>query len=580
MYNTRYACFQAVVFCRFLSPRCNIPISCSAGSSGAVAHSLGSLGLKGKLDYYTSNIDGEKRPYAICATSESDERKPLVIVVSPGAPTDAGPNEIRVAEQYAWYAKKNGKECITMRATGRGPGSVYQNYGEEDVFEAVRDAMTKYPIDPDRISVTGFSMGGAATWYLVSHYPDFFAAAAPMSGYCDYRLWEKPGGFTYPMQPWEEPSWQARSAAFLPSNFEHTAMWITHGEWDRSVGGGVPVAHSRKMYSLLKERSYNVKYTEVPKTGHSSPPELFEQVTLWLIQQRKERNPRHIELTTYALRHNKSYWVTADQLEHYGERARLDARLTGHELVIQTENVSAFTAGPIASSGSLEMRIDGQMQTSVNLTQVRSFYRSAGHWLAGTRDTTREKRHGCSGPITDIFFDNMLLVPGASGTDEESNFNALMAGNLRNLFKAENGGLHRGGIRGSNTIDLVSLKDANLTEDQIHNNNLLLFGATQSNAILKRYANKLPLAFEPGKIRLGNHTFTGERLAMFAVFPHPENPGRYIAVIGGVTPDAVTWGSHLSYQLLPDYVVFDRGRMLDWGFWDNSWKHLVSWQAK
>jgi hypothetical protein len=412
------------------------------------------------------------------------------------------------------------------------------------------------------------------------HYPDFFAAAAPMSGYCDYRLWEKPGGFTYPMQTWEQPSWQARSAAFLPSNFEHTAMWITHGEWDRSVGGGVPVAHSREMYSLLKERGYNVKYTEVPKTGHSSPPELFERVMLWLIQQKKERNPKHIELTTYELRHNKSYWVVADQLEHYGKRAWVDGRLTGQELMVKTENVIAFTVGSIAGVGSLKVHIDGQPQAPADFTQAQSFYRSAGKWIAGARDTAREKHHGSSGPIADIFFDNLLLVPGASGTDEETNFSTLMAGNVRNLFKAENGGLHRGGIRGSNTIDLVPVKDTDLREDRIRDNNLVLFGTTRSNAILKRYANKLPLAFETGKIRLGDRTFTGERLAVFAVFPHPENPGRYIAVCGGVTPDAITWGSHLSYQLLPDYIVFDRGKMLDWGFWDNSWKHLLSAKAK
>jgi hypothetical protein len=45
-------------------------------------------------------------------------------------------------------------------------------------------------------------------------------------------------------------------------------------------------------------------------------------------------------------------------------------------------------------------------------------------------------------------------------------------------------------------------------------------------------------------------------------------------------PGSNTWGSHLSYQLLPDYTIFDRGKMLDWGFWDNSWRNLVSWQAK
>ena len=60
---------------------------------------------------------------------------------------------------------------------------------------------------------------------------------------------------------------------------------------------------------------------------------------------------------------------------------------------------------------------------------------------------------------------------------------------------------------------------------------------------------------------------------MFAVFPHPDNPGRYIAVHGGITPDALCWGNYLNLQLLPDYLVYEGGKMLDWGFWDNAWKH-------
>ncbi len=41
---------------------------------------------------------------------------------------------------------------------------------------------------------------------------------------------------------------------------------------------------------------------------------------------------------------------------------------------------------------------------------------------------------------------------------------------------------------------------------------------------------------------------------------------------GGVTPDAVTWGSHLDMNLLPDYLVYAGGELLDWGFWDSDWK--------
>ena len=66
--------------------------------------------------------------------------------------------------------------------------------------------------------------------------------------------------------------------------------------------------------------------------------------------------------------------------------------------------------------------------------------------------------------------------------------------------------------------------------------------------------------------------YKGERVAVFAIFPHPENPDRYVAVHGGVTPDAIVWGSYLGVLLLPDYIVYDGGDTLDWGFFDNSWR--------
>ena len=536
-------------------------------------------GLKGKIDSYVSKMDGQKRSYGICATSDSRTPKPLIVVVSPGATDDVGPNEIRMAEQYAWYAKKNSRECVVLRSTGRGPGSVYQNYGELDVLEGIEDVVAKYPIDRDRISVTGFSMGGAATWYLASHYPELFAAAAPMAGYCDYRLWEKPGGSTFPMQPWEEPSWQQRSAAFLVGNFEHTPLWIVHGEWDRSVRGGVPVVHSREMVKLLKAKGFDVRYTEVQKTGHTAPQEVFEEVVTWMTQQTKQRHPKHVSLTTYDLRHNQNYWVTADQLQTYGQRSSIDATRDGGAVVVKTENVRALSVGPIAGIGQAQVRVDGQVFPSVDLGASRSFHRSSnGGWIKGAAGTAGQKHHGQSGPLTDVYFDNVILVAGASGNDAENFFNLQMANNLRDLFNQENGGLHRGGIRGSNSIDLLTVKDADLSEEQIHNNNLLLFGTDKSNAILRRYRDKLPIAFRAGEIRLGDRAYSGEQVAVFAVFPHPDNPGRYIAVTGGVTPDAITYGSHLSFQLLPDYVVFNGGKMLDWGFWDNSWKHPGGWQ--
>ena len=301
---------------------------------------------RGQILEFRSDVDGALHPCAVCATDDTPEPKPLIIEVSPGAMNDL-PGAVALTEEIAGIAAAHGRSCVVLRPTGRGPGSVYQNYGEVDVLEAIEFVASRYAIDRDRITITGASMGGAATWYLASHYPDLFAAAAPFCGYADYRLWEKPGGLTFQMREWEEPSWQARSAALLVENLEHTPVWIVHGEWDRAVGGGVSVEHSRQMAGLLEELRYPFIYTELPETGHDSrQPDVWERVILWLLDQRKVRDPDHVALATFTLRHRRSYWVAIEQLARYGERALVDAVLSEDgRLAVVTEQRPRNDAG-------------------------------------------------------------------------------------------------------------------------------------------------------------------------------------------------------------------------------------------
>ncbi|MBI1929748.1 prolyl oligopeptidase family serine peptidase [Candidatus Poribacteria bacterium] len=528
----------------------------------------------GQLHYFRSDVDGKLHPCAVCATDTSHTPKPLIVEVSPGALGNLA-GAVALTEQIAGIAAKHNRSCVVLRPTGRGSGSVYQNYGEVDVLEAIEHTASNYAIDRDRITITGASMGGAATWYLISHYPDLFAAAAPFCGYCDYRLWEKPGGLTFHLHEWEEPSWKSRSAAFLIENLAHTPVWIVHGEWDRGVGGGVPVEHSRQMAQLLEARGYPYQYTEVPKTGHGCrTPDVWEQVILWLLEQRKQSAPNHVPLATYDLRHNRSYWVTIDQLSHYGERGMVDARFVEkNRIVVHTENVRTFSLGPMGGDESAHLVIDDQAVGDMNLSCQRRFQRSReGVWAGGNFDLAGEKRHRASGPISDLFFDGLILVPGTVRTEEETFFTRWVAENAVGYYRSRNGGVHRGGIMGDNAVDLPTIPDVELSEERLRANNLLLYGTDASNAIFARFKGRLPIAFEGQTICLSDKSYAADGTAIFAVFPHPDNPERYVAVHGGVTPDAICWGSHLDMQLLPDYIVYSGGKLLDWGFWGNDWK--------
>lgn len=121
------------------------------------------------------------------------------------------------------------------------------------------EAISLYPIDPDRVYLTGLSMGGYGTWHLAAAEPQRFAAIAPICG----------GG---------NPS-AVRKLKNLPA-------WAFHGARDNVV----PLKESEIMVSALKAGNGNVKFTLYPDADHDSwtqtynNPELYE----WFLQHRRQ----------------------------------------------------------------------------------------------------------------------------------------------------------------------------------------------------------------------------------------------------------------------------------------------------
>lgn len=136
---------------------------------------------------------------------------------------------------------------------------------ETNVIEALLEKTEEeYRVDPDRIYVTGLSMGGYGTWALAMENPDKFAAIAPICG----------GGVPY----------RTRSITNLP-------IWTFHGDADTAVA----ISETQTLVDELKKRGSDVKFTIYPEVGHDSwtqtynNPELFE----WLLS--KKRVPEKAE---------------------------------------------------------------------------------------------------------------------------------------------------------------------------------------------------------------------------------------------------------------------------------------------
>jgi predicted peptidase len=116
----------------------------------------------------------------------------------------------------------------------------------------------KYPVDPDRIYITGISMGGFATWEALIRHPQDFAAAIPVCGGGDVSFADR---------------------------IKQVPIWAFHGAEDPVV----PVICSRSMIETLEEGGGNPRYTEYPGVGHNSWDRAYAEPELlsWLFSQKR-----------------------------------------------------------------------------------------------------------------------------------------------------------------------------------------------------------------------------------------------------------------------------------------------------
>jgi hypothetical protein len=71
---------------------------------------------------------------------------------------------------------------IVASPSARGTSTWYLGRGHADFLEVWADLMASFPIDRDRVYVSGYSMGGFGSYLLGLLYPDRFAAAFPIVG--------------------------------------------------------------------------------------------------------------------------------------------------------------------------------------------------------------------------------------------------------------------------------------------------------------------------------------------------------------------------------------------------------------
>lgn len=134
----------------------------------------------------------------------------------------------------------------------------------DSLDQLLSECQANYPIDPDRLYLTGLSMGGHGTWYLGAHWPNRFAALAPI---CGAGHWFH--GFPQRVEVLKD-----------------VPVWAFHGAKDDIV----PPESSQVLVQMLERCGGRVKFTLYPDANHDSWTETYHNPELydWFLQHSRE----------------------------------------------------------------------------------------------------------------------------------------------------------------------------------------------------------------------------------------------------------------------------------------------------
>ena len=533
---------------------------------------------------YVSKIDGSVQPYGLVIPESYNPKGPQRYR------TDLwfhGRGEVLselnfIKDRMNNIGSINPDDTIVLHPYGRYCNAA-KFAGEIDALEALDSVKRRYRVDEDRISVRGFSMGGASAWHFAVHYPDRWFAANPGAGFSEtpdfLKVFQKEN-----LQPtwWERKLWQWYDCPGWAANLRQCPVVAYSGELDNQKQA------ADIMEPAMRKEGMELRHVIGPGTRHAIHPEGKEEV-----ERRMHRlagyDPgvqlKEVRFVTYSLHYNRCQWVTVDGLLEHWQPATVKANLRPGEINVVTENVSGFTLSfdpgrnpfgnetytiPVTINGS---KLDNSVRFS-DLSWSASFRLHGTTWKLGARpEDILIKKHGLQGPIDDAFLNSFIFVrPTGKAWNE-------MAGKWSEAELTRAIEHWRRQFRGNARVK----NDVDVTQQDMESSNIVLWGDPGSNAVLAKIAEKLPIQWTKDSITAGkDRKFSADKHALVAIYPNPLFPYRYVVLNSSFTyRDFAYLNNARQVPMLPDWAVVDLttppgavwpGKIADADFFDERWQ--------
>lgn len=269
--------------------------------------------LDGGFPQYT----GQLQPYSLYVPES----------YQPGEPTGLTLALHSLGQRYWQYNGSIGvqqigeaRDNIVATSFSRGPDGWYQHEAEYDVFEMWNDIARHFTLDPDKAAISGYSMGGYATYRLGTLYPDLFGTAFSTVGPPGDGIWLPPaaptGGIETLTNMWLE---NARNVPYLNVAAGEDQLVPIVGP--RAQNLGAP-EHGIRGFDQL---GYRFRFVVYQPADHFTLAALgydIPMATDFLGEARVDRNPHHVTFARVpasddpelGLVHDHAYWVAGLRL--------------------------------------------------------------------------------------------------------------------------------------------------------------------------------------------------------------------------------------------------------------------------
>lgn len=491
---------------------------------------------------FVSRVDGSVQPYGVTLPAGFDPAKtyPLHVVLHGRGPTEV--TFLGQMEPAAAQNKAPQQEFITLEPFGRGNNG-WRWSGETDVFEALDQVKRQYRIDPNRIVLRGFSMGGHGAWHIGVHYPSLWSAVSPGAGFTDTLKYQKIAEGSLPA--YQEKAWHIYDSIDYARNVFDSLFVGYGGEKDPQLQA------SLNMKEYAAKEGLDLKVIIGPGVEHRYHPDSFAEIMRLVQAPVRDPQPKEIRFVTYTLKYNRCAWLTVDALEHHYERAQVDGKVDGSRVELTTRNVTALSLDGLPASVTSAV-VDGRA-VRLNPGAAAHLQKNAGGWGPAARQGRLAgpvKRHNLQGPIDDAFMERFLVVrpTGTAWHPATTDYAASQIARFQEDW--------RFGFRG----ELPVKDDSQVTEADWKDANLVLFGDPASNRLIARILKSLPLQWTARELVVNGKRYGAEALPVL-VFPNPLNPQRYVVLNSGHT-----WGrkeldasNAQLFPRLPDWAVLKVG---------------------